>query len=69
MRIPNMDPARTSGSVWIASFILLRAIKNAMTKDKDITIRLFVRKDIMIQIEKAMAAWPEGIPPLRGVPL
>jgi len=46
-----------------------RVIRNAMINDKIITIVLFVKNTMAVHMEKAMAEWPDGIPPLSGVPL
>jgi hypothetical protein len=64
-----MLPARTSHTLWTPSLTLWRAIKNAITNARIITIELFVRKTIMVHMEKAIAEWPDGMPPLKGVPL
>ena len=67
--LPSSPPAVTSQTLWIPRMSLFLAIRDAMINANIIMIPLFVRRDIIIQAEKAMALWPLGIPPLRGVPL
>ena len=68
-RTPMIPPATTSHIVWIESFILCRAIRNAITNVSTITMELFVKNVIIVHIENAIAECPDGIPPLSGVPL
>ena len=66
---PIMLPATTSHNVWMESFILCLAIRKAIKNVRTMTTELFVKNVIMVHIENAIDACPDGMPPRSGVPL
>src|SRR5512142_1612306 len=66
---PRRAPATTSMGLWIPDDHLFQLTMDASRKVRTTTESESDRNSEAHQIEKEMAAWPLGMPPLSGSPL